>query len=165
MPTQLRSTHRHGRRRYNLSTTRVTTRSVPLHRVSDVADVERRAGRLIQNSQTYVRGAYLETRFISANYYKNAYVLWFEPGTPQSVSSTSARNPSSERRAPRNSKNQLLAALRSHVGSWVAVREGRVIASKGSPLEIVEYLRKNNLRADSVFRVPRDSGEDVLGEL
>jgi hypothetical protein len=164
MPTQLQSTHRHGRGRYSAATARTTNRSVPL-RLSDVVGVGRRAGRLIHGLQADDRRAYLETSVISADYYKHARILWFEPNILGPASTTSARSSSSERRAPGGSKDELAVALRSHVGSWVAVREARIIASQNSPLEVVKFLRKNNLRADSVFRVPKDSGKDVLGEL
>jgi hypothetical protein len=57
----------------------------------------------------------------------------------------------------------LVEALRKLTGLWVAIRDEQVMASATSPLEIVRMLRDRGLRADSVFRVPRDARGD-LGE-
>lgn len=46
--------------------------------------------------------------------------------------------------------DKLLAALRAHLGQWVAVRGDEVIASGEAPEDVLHSIWEQGLRADSV---------------
>ncbi len=102
--------------------------------------------------------------------YKASRVLWLEGDVTQSGPSSFADLPGEswkqhvERRAPRSTKEELVAVLRQYVGSWVAIRGSEVIVSNSSPGAVVSFLREHNLRADSILRVPREPMQEV-GEI
>lgn len=51
-------------------------------------------------------------------------------------------------------------ALRPHVGRWVAVRGREVLVAADSPEDVLSWLERHNLEADSLFRVPADAASD-----
>jgi hypothetical protein len=59
-------------------------------------------------------------------------------------------------RARGHADDDLVEALRSVVGEWVAVKGGEVLVAAGSPHEVVAWLSKHGQHADSMFRVPED---------
>jgi hypothetical protein len=46
--------------------------------------------------------------------------------------------------------------LRPHIGQWVAVKNEEVLVGAPTPAEVIAWLSRHDLRADSVFRVPED---------
>lgn len=54
-------------------------------------------------------------------------------------------------------------ALRPHRGRWVAVKDGEVLVACDRPEDVIAWLRKANMRADSMFRVPLDPSADMGG--
>ncbi|MGW0507575.1 hypothetical protein [Micromonospora sp. NPDC003241] len=63
-------------------------------------------------------------------------------------------SPEAHKSSPALRRGNLADSLRAHVGRWVAVRDQAVIFAADSPIDVVLYLRKNGLTADSTFRVP-----------
>jgi hypothetical protein len=105
----------------------------------------------------------VEARAVSARKYKSQYALWLEVSRSREPESGLAANYKEHRSEP-DYKEKLLASLRLHVGHWVAIRGADVLASGNSPRDVIDFLRNRNLRADSVFRVPRDARQDTAGE-
>lgn len=54
----------------------------------------------------------------------------------------------------------LPAALRSHLGQWVAIKGEEVLVAAATPQAVVSWLAQHHQRAESMFRVPED---DVAG--
>lgn len=50
----------------------------------------------------------------------------------------------------------LVEALQSLVGRWVAIKGNEVLVAAGSPHEVVAWLSQHGQRADTMFRVPED---------
>lgn len=50
----------------------------------------------------------------------------------------------------------LLEALRSLPGEWVAIKDDELLVSAPTPHEVVGWLARHRLEADSMFRVPED---------
>lgn len=50
--------------------------------------------------------------------------------------------------------------LRPHMGKWVAIMDAEVIFSDYAAAVVFQYLRDNDLRADSLFRVPMAGEHD-----
>lgn len=50
---------------------------------------------------------------------------------------------------------------RKHAGQWVAVRDGKVVVSAFTPNEVADWLRKNDVSADIVYRVPAEGEPSV----
>lgn len=113
--------------------------------------------------QTYSPSALVEARAVSAKRYKDQYALWFGPARRYDSERTLALN-YQEHRSDLEHKDRLLAALRPYIGRWVAIRGSEVLAAGEFPREVIQFLRTRNLRADSVFRVPRDAKQEIAGE-
>lgn len=58
--------------------------------------------------------------------------------------------------AQSGSGEDLLKTLRSLPGEWVAVKDGELLVSASTPHEVVGWLARHRLEADSMFRVPED---------
>jgi hypothetical protein len=57
--------------------------------------------------------------------------------------------------SPAPSRQQELAEeLRAFRGRWVAVKDDELLVAASSPHEVVAWLSRHGLRADSMFRVP-----------
>jgi hypothetical protein len=48
------------------------------------------------------------------------------------------------------------AALRPHIGQWVATKGDEVLVAAATPQDVVGWLAQHHQRADSMFRVPED---------
>ncbi|MGH2804717.1 MAG: hypothetical protein ACRDL4_16980 [Thermoleophilaceae bacterium] len=66
------------------------------------------------------------------------------------------RRPEQEGRPRRHADRDLVEALRSLVGEWVAVQGDEVLVSAHSAQEVVAWLSQHGQRADTMFRVPED---------
>lgn len=109
-----------------------------------------------------IRRSYLPIRdaTTSASGYKNQYALWLE--------SRQLREPGSrleiaykEHRSEPGHADELVSALRFHIGHWVAVRGSEVLITAESARDVVTFLRQRKLYADSVFRVPANPREEM----
>lgn len=58
--------------------------------------------------------------------------------------------------------NPLVEALRPFIGKWVAVSGDEVLVAADTPKEVVGWLTRHGLVADSMFGVPR-SDADIFG--
>jgi hypothetical protein len=103
-------------------------------------------------------------RTVSAACYKDRSALLVESEFQPAMLTTRPRNTFGERHADEPKRRDLSAVLRDFIGRWVAVRDQEVLASADTPLDLVNVLRDQGYQADSVFRVPRDAKEDILGE-
>ncbi len=171
MTRQAKHIHNAGRRRYYDSSTRTAIRVVPLRSAATMRSLKPRRRATSRSAQSHALGTHVGVNTVSANSYKSSHVLWFEadvaqPG-PVSSSlgfSSEHRTWPNEHRTSRSTKEDLVAVLRRHIGSWVAIRGSSVIVSRNSPLAVVSFLREHNLRADSIFRVPKDARQEIPGE-
>jgi hypothetical protein len=162
VPTQTRRGRgrRHGPRRYELSTARIT---IPAVRINHGNLAARHKHRESQTVLIFQLSAPAETDSASISSYKRSHALWSEPDVSALVASSPGGHSSwSERRSSDDQRAELLSALRHYVGSWVAIRGASVVVSRSSPLAIIDYLREHNIRADSVLRVPIDAKKDNI---
>lgn len=154
-----RQVHRQIHRRYAAMSARPAAPSLGLH--------ARRRGafRREEHSKDQGRSPFVlvEARAVSANKYKSQYALWLEVWRSHEPESGLVANYKEHRSEP-DYKEKLLAALRLHIGHWVAIRGAEVLVSGDSPRDVIQLLRDRNLRADSVFRVPRDAKQEIAGE-
>jgi hypothetical protein len=110
--------------------------------------------------QTYLPSAVVDARRVSDKRYKDQYVLWFGRAHPYESERALTLN-YLEHRSDLEHKDRLLAALRPYIGRWVAIRGSEVLTTGEFPREVIQFLRTRNLRADSVFRVPRDAKQEI----
>lgn len=98
----------------------------------------------------------------SANTYKDQYAVWLEPSRIHDTDASLAAS-YKKHRSELDSKDRLIASLRRLLGRWVAIRGSEVLIAAGSSREVIDFLRAHNLRAESVFRVPRDPKQEIAG--
>lgn len=143
------------------------------HRYSEVGMVSTAAsphlGNRLRSESTHNR-AYLfaeypiARRTISAASYKGKPASWVESELQPAMLGAHPRNTFGERHPDEPKRRDLAVALRKFTGTWVAIRGQEILASADGPLDLVNVLRDRGYRADSVFRVPRNAKEDILGE-
>lgn len=92
----------------------------------------------------------------SANGYKKQYALWLESRQLREPPGSRLAAAYKEHRSELSPADELVSALRSHIGYWVAVRGSEVLTSAESARDVITFLRERRLFADSVFRVPAD---------
>ena len=98
----------------------------------------------------------------SANSYKHQYSVWLEPSRVHDTDIKLAVS-YKEHRTEVDARDRLIASLRRCVGRWVGVRGAEVLIASDSIREVIDFLRSHNLRAESVFRVPRDPRQEIAG--
>lgn len=83
---------------------------------------------------------------------------------------TTARSGESARAAPDSAGNgltdaeqALASALRRHRGEWVALAGDEVVTAASTPEQVLAWLTRHGVRADSLFRVPLDPAVDLGG--
>jgi hypothetical protein len=113
--------------------------------------------------QTYSPSALIGARTVSGRRYKDQFALWFGTARRYESEETLTLN-YQEHRSDLEHKDKLLAALRPYIGRWVAIRGTEVLTVGEFPREVIQFLKSRNLRADSVFRVPRDAKQEIAGE-
>jgi hypothetical protein len=171
MTKQAKQIHKADRRRYYDSSIWTAAQVAPIHspaRLHSLSSLRTRTAR--RGAQRYALGIHGGANTVSASSYKSSYTIWLEadPAQPAPVSfslgsSDEYRTWTNEHRTAR-SKEELVAVLRQHIGSWVAIRGSSVVMSSNSPAEVVSFLREHNLRADSIFKVPKDARQEIPGE-
>jgi len=75
---------------------------------------------------------------------------------PETRRPASLTTPPAERSPPALRRRPTAEALAPYVGEWVAIWETEVLVGAPSAGEVVGWLNEHRLRADSMFRVPRD---------
>jgi len=65
------------------------------------------------------------------------------------------------RRSRRSAGSVFAERLRPHIGKWVAVKDGEVLVAASTPSEVLLWLARHDLRADSLFQVP--TSEEAAG--
>jgi hypothetical protein len=83
------------------------------------------------------------------------------PRVSQAASGATARVASNS--TLREREHELAETLRSMRGEWVAIKDGELLVAASTPKELVGWLARHGLRADSMFRVPED--ESAVGGL
>lgn len=87
---------------------------------------------------------------------------WYE-----AARETHTDSPSMQRSKPAEMAQERPSAalLEPYRGKFVAIRDGQVVHSAESPVEVILYLRQRGESADSMFRVPVSPELDRLGIL
>jgi hypothetical protein len=103
-------------------------------------------------------------KVVSGTAYKDRPASWVEAEVQTAKPDEHSRSTFGERYPDAPKHEDLTVALRRFVGRWVAIRGEEILASADTPLDLVNLLRDRGYKADSVFRVPRNAKEDILGE-
>jgi hypothetical protein len=72
------------------------------------------------------------------------------------LAQASSRRTASAAGAKEHRGRELAETLRSFPGQWVAVKDEELLVAAPTPKEVVGWLARHDLRADSMFRVPED---------